>query len=57
MECSCGGTMKTHEVVRQKKVVGEYAKCEYIDKDKKRRGCGRIYWYWRDLNEQDPHRT
>lgn len=37
MQCPCGGMTKDHEVVRNKVVVGNYAKCKR---------CGRIHWWW-----------
>ena len=37
MQCPCGGITKDHEVVRNKIVVGSYARCK---------ACGRIHWWW-----------
>ena len=37
MQCPCGGMTKDHEVVRNKIVVGSYARCK---------ACGRIHWWW-----------
>lgn len=35
MQCNCGGTTKDHNVVENKKLVGQYARCT---------ACGRIMW-------------
>jgi len=35
MQCQCGGETSTHNVVRNKKQVGEFEQC---------RACGRICW-------------
>jgi len=35
MQCSCGGSTTSHEVVREKKVVGEFEQCT---------ACGRVAW-------------
>ncbi len=36
MECKCGGSTGDHKVIKDKTVVGEYAKCN---------ACGRIHWW------------
>ena len=36
MECKCGGSTIDRNVVKDKTVVGSYAKCN---------ACGRIHWW------------
>jgi len=36
MECKCGGVTNDHNVIKDKTVVGSYAKCN---------ACGRIHWW------------
>jgi uncharacterized Zn finger protein len=37
MQCSCGGPTEDRQVVRKKRVVSEYARCE---------SCGRVHVWW-----------
>lgn len=37
MQCKCGGSTKDKRVVRNKRVVSEYAECE---------SCGRVHVWW-----------
>ena len=37
MQCSCGGPTEDRKVVRKKRVVSEYARCE---------SCGRVHVWW-----------
>ena len=38
MQCKCGGFTRDHEVVREKKVVGEFVRCV---------SCGYVSWTWK----------
>jgi len=35
MQCSCGGSTDSHQVIRENVVVGEFERCK---------ACGRITW-------------
>lgn len=37
MQCKCGGSTKDKRVVKNKRVVSEYAECE---------SCGRVHVWW-----------
>jgi len=38
MKCNCGGATEDHEVIRMKKVIGNYARCDK---------CRNVKWTWK----------